>query len=462
MKKSLLIASMALAAITPALAVTDGSTYKAVNGFTCTNKWIDSRNDNLEGWQALPFAEQYAKARTACLGVYNGKDAVIVGFSQTITVGEDSNDYAHLVIIDFATGDVLKTVQMTCDGEPVKGLLCANQVGCDQFGHVWFAGYVASVYNAETQAFTPLNIYVVDDLDKGTCHKEAALVLPSDETDFVGRIDYCDLVGDITRKEAGCVVMTALNGGETTVLAWGADQGSDKWEGALDGYTSAVLAETYPADQTNWGTAPMVRIVLDDEYSNNLFYVDGFTTCPTLYNNSGSMVDSFASAVELAPKPGTNGVGEFALAGKNFMAYSVGQYDYENGCPVNVVELGENQAFEGMELYWTVPANGLGTVSDGGTRIHSVETKLYTDAAGKEGAYLLTYKCNNGLGVYAIGEEGWEDPNQGAVNDVIADEDLNAPVEYFNLNGVAVDGNNLPAGLYITRQGKTVNKVVVK
>lgn len=48
------------------------------------------------------------------------------------------------------------------------------------------------------------------------------------------------------------------------------------------------------------------------------------------------------------------------------------------------------------------------------------------------------------------------------VNDVIADEDANAPVEYFNLQGVSVSAENLVPGLYISRQGKTVKKVVVK
>ncbi|MDE6395669.1 MAG: hypothetical protein K2K84_00185, partial [Muribaculaceae bacterium] len=246
------------------------------------------------------------------------------------------------------------------------------------------------------------------------------------------------------------------------VLGWRCEQGQDEWIGAMDDYVSIAIEETYPAEQTKWGTAPMVRIVKSEEYEANLFYTDGFTTCPTLYDNTGAMLESFAVAVDLAPKPGTNGVGEFTLAGRNFIAYSVAQYDVTPGCQVRVAELGENQSFDGMKSFWLLPENGLGEVSDGGTRMHAVETKIYKDENGKEGACLLTYKCNNGLGVYAIGEEGWNDPATEGVNDILADEDSNAPVKYFNLNGVAVDGNNLPAGLYITRQGSKVNKVVVK
>jgi hypothetical protein len=40
--------------------------------------------------------------------------------------------------------------------------------------------------------------------------------------------------------------------------------------------------------------------------------------------------------------------------------------------------------------------------------------------------------------------------------------DDNAPVEVYNLNGVRVNGDNLPAGLYIRRQGQSVSKILVK
>lgn len=48
------------------------------------------------------------------------------------------------------------------------------------------------------------------------------------------------------------------------------------------------------------------------------------------------------------------------------------------------------------------------------------------------------------------------------VNDITIDTDANAPVEYFNLQGVSVSADNLTPGLYIRRQGKTVNKVIIR
>lgn len=464
MKKFLLLGAMAAMTASSALAVVDGFTYETKNGITCESKWIDDRTSNMTGWNSLPFAQMYAKARTAALAQDNGKDVVVVGWSKTMEVDGASDDYAHIVFVDFANGEVIKTIQCTENGNPIKGLLCANQVGCDDFGHIWFAGYVATTYNSETNKFTPLNIYVVNNTTTGECTKVASLMLPDDETEAVGRIDYCDLNGDATRAQAACVVMTPLAAPATKpyVLAWRAEQGSDQWNGNLDDYVSGAPEETYPADQTTWNTAPMVRIVKSEEYDGALFYVDGFSTCPALYDQTLAMLESFASAPDLAPATGTNGVGEFTLGGKNFLAYSIAQYNATPGCQVRVAELGEGMSFDGMESYWLLPENGLGEVSDGGTRMHAVETKIYTDSTGKEGAYLLTYKCNNGLGVYAIAEEGWVDPNSNGVNDITADENLNAPVEYFNLNGAAINAGNLTPGFYITRQGTKVQKVTVK
>jgi hypothetical protein len=45
---------------------------------------------------------------------------------------------------------------------------------------------------------------------------------------------------------------------------------------------------------------------------------------------------------------------------------------------------------------------------------------------------------------------------------VSADVDANAPIEYFNIQGVKVAADNLTPGLYITRQGSKATKVLVK
>lgn len=466
MKKSLLFGAMAIMTVSSALAVTDGQTYAPVNGIQCTNLWINSLKSNVNGWNALPWmaddngAAQFKKARTACIGEVDGKDVVIVGYSKTMLVNDASNDYAHLVVLNFDTGEVEKNVQLTYEGTPISGLLCANQVGCDQFGHVWFMGLAGKLVD-DAGSPMPLTLYVVDDFETGACSKAAELYVNEDEADDVtsatSRVDYSSLVGDITRREARCTFMTSTNCGDSPmVLGWTCEQGSDEWEGAMDGYTSRGIDDTYPAGITSWASASMTRIILDDAFTNSNFYVDSWVTCPTIYQPSGAMIETFADAPALAPKVGTNGVGEFTLGDKNFIAYSIEQYDNGDRCRVRVAELGENLSFDGMKEYWVIPANGLGETSDGGNRIHSVETKVYTDKNGKQGAYLLTYKDGNGIGVYMINEEGYEDAR---VADITCDN--NDAVEFFNLQGVRV-ANPAAGQIVIKRQGGEVSKTLIK
>jgi hypothetical protein len=53
-------------------------------------------------------------------------------------------------------------------------------------------------------------------------------------------------------------------------------------------------------------------------------------------------------------------------------------------------------------------------------------------------------------------------PSTTGIEAVSADVDANAPVEYFNIQGVKVAADNLTPGLYITRQGSKATKVLVK
>ena len=46
------------------------------------------------------------------------------------------------------------------------------------------------------------------------------------------------------------------------------------------------------------------------------------------------------------------------------------------------------------------------------------------------------------------------------INDAIIDNNDNAPVEYYNLQGVLV--NNPENGMYIRRQGTKATKIVLK
>lgn len=69
-----------------------------------------------------------------------------------------------------------------------------------------------------------------------------------------------------------------------------------------------------------------------------------------------------------------------------------------------------------------------------------------------------TMNINNINVIYA------EDANAtiSAIDSIVVDGDENAPVEYFNIQGVRVNADQLVPGLYIVRQGSKTSKIIVK
>lgn len=53
-------------------------------------------------------------------------------------------------------------------------------------------------------------------------------------------------------------------------------------------------------------------------------------------------------------------------------------------------------------------------------------------------------------------------PITTAVDEIGVDNNITAPVEYFNLQGIKIDENKLTSGVYIKRQGSATAKVLVK
>ncbi|MCH5219906.1 MAG: hypothetical protein J1F20_04985 [Muribaculaceae bacterium] len=447
MKKQIIMTGMALLTL-PMFAAVENVSYGSYDGLTCTNLYNISRAYSQDEFLATPMAEFNNKTRS--MVVRDGK--LYIAESRTMSDGDENNDFGHLIVVDRNTGVVEGRVQLTVNGEPLKGLLCANQIGVDDYGNIWIMGLIG---NSET---TPFRLYHVKDVVSGDTELVAELYLPEDEMDAVGRHDYFDVVGDVTGAQAGTVIMSPVASGDNTyVVGFERDQNSEDWSGHMEGYCWSTMGETYPADLISWDGAPMVRIVRDEDSSGELYYIDAFVSYPTLYNIEGGMLDSFVNVPsELRPQTNSNGVNEFSFAGKNFMVYTNTDYDKGVGTQVRVVELGPDMAFEGMQLAWDLPKGGLGTLTDTGSRMMGICPDVVTDANGKQACYLSLYKCNGGLATYLLAEPGFE----SGVESIEADTTTGA-TEYFNLQGVRVD-SPAAGSVVIARQGSTVTKMVVK
>lgn len=188
----------------------------------------------------------------------------------------------------------------------------------------------------------------------------------------------------------------------------------------------------------------------------SMFYIDGFTSFPALYGSDGAMIDNIGNAdlkvtnketnettgTVVAPSNETNGIAEGAVDGTNLMIYSEGQYNAPHTCQAIITTVDENMSFESMKPLWTVPADGLGQISDGGTRNHSLFCLPQKDGS----ALVLTFKCFNGMGVYKITKKGGDsvESNVAAAanitvnGDVIAVSEVAETIEVFNVAGQKV------------------------
>ena len=193
----------------------------------------------------------------------------------------------------------------------------------------------------------------------------------------------------------------------------------------------------------------------EDRYSGGLFYIDGFSSSPILYDVTGTMVDNFEN-VDPAFWPmdvGANGVCEFTLDGRNFIVFVAAQYTgtdqttfVNKACQVYICELGDGYSLGGMQRYWMVP-DELGTASDGGTRVQSMNVEYGTDSEGNEEVTLYIFKCYNGMAVYKIGRNvGGGEPHPGVPGDVNGDgevsiADANAVLDMILTGELSLNGD---------------------
>lgn len=434
MKKLLLSASMLMLAGASAFAVTDGQTYESIDGFNCENLWVFDRFHAEEAYMGNPIASKNARTATTD--------------GTTIYVGL-SGETATIEKFDLKTGAYLGSLALTKGGEAFSGTLAVNQVGFDEYGH-----FYAATYSANSEGNGQYEVYTVD-LTTGAVTSVGDLFFDGG----LGRIDYCDVIGDITGVEANATVMAVTCAADNmNVFKWVREKGSDEWMGGWTGqatFQAIEAGQTYPNGITGFSTGSVLKIVRDGSKSGNvnMFYIDGFTSAPALYGSDGAMIDNISNAdlkktdketgvtTGTVPEPalGTNGIAEGSVGKTNLMIYSEGQYDAPHKCQAVITTVDENMSFESMKPLWIVPADGLGQTTDG-VRVHSLFCLPQEDGS----ALLLTFKCYNGMGVYKISKPGSVESNVAAAanitvnGNVIAVSEVAETIEVFNVAGQKV------------------------
>ena len=415
MKKTLLITAVALCTAVSSFGVTTDATYENKNGLTMESLWAITPNYDATTYNSIASLKNTG-ARTSC--VLNG--VVYVACSSNKTIDK----------FDAITGKHLGTLNSAANAW-MQNL----NIGADNYGNLYVTGVMSSAN---------FNLRVINPEDGSLIGSVVNLA----KTDDAYRVDYFDIIGDVTRTQDKCVIIGSSTNTSTTadVACWKAEKDGD-----------FVYSKIVCEEEKVFSTGSVLKAKLgegDKIYNAEQFWVDGLNQIPILFNSDGIVARKITA---ISPNNGTNGFEEFTVGTHNLMAVSM-TAPANGAATFSVIDCTEttgNLTSDNTTELWSV--SGLhGTNSEGGTYIHCLYVEKYKDANGKEAAVLVSHKTANGLGAYLIAEEGFDDQVVG-VEETLVDE--NAPVEYYNLQGVKVA--NPENGLFIKRQGSKTTKVVL-
>lgn len=379
--------------------IKDPATYNNVGKYSIESQWIYSVNTNnfpsqLGGDQrgmAALHGKVYVIQRDATLLVFNGETGA---YESSITL----------------TGDCLTD----SDGNSL-GYKCQD-LFVDGAGNLCVSNMTLNV------STTPLTVCTID-VSTG----ETTRVFEATHSSAT-RIDYVAAYGDVTAS-GGQIWIAGSN--TNYVLRW--TRGSNSWTA-----TQTIIGKYYPASITSNKTAPRIMPI-----STTQFILDGHNSAPALYtfkvNGTSTYVDGFDSNTDIEPSANNwNGTCSITLGDMPIFVY-VSAYAPNT---FTIVTNPSDFDFAEMEMLWTVPESGLGSVANS-----YVTSKPVAINNSDKSITLFIYTPNNGLAAYKIsdvdlvGVEDIEADSQIKIN--VVNRNIHTSVEAENITVYAVDGSTV-------------------
>ena len=326
--------------------------------------------------------------------IASGSRSVVLKDGFLYFPNRDANtpSYLNFKKVNVADGDMFDAIPAADDLFRSKGVAGnayvfgpANDLKVDNAGHM-----IAS--NLITSAKGEFQVWVMEDIDHG---KGRLLICDTTLNDDYAenstiRFDAIGVYGDVTKD----AIIMAASASTSDVYYW------NIWDGEWDG-----LHEWIPTEGGyNWGTAPQCFPIEGD-----MFYVDGFSNYPVLFNMDGEVVDFFDTEDETCLSlvtnrngktraTGHNGLAEFELGGEYFLLMAGAN---TANSPASTFVLykcaDENRIFAEMTQMWEFPYDGMGNVSN------DVRTAVpYVLKVDDNTVKLCVYTNNNGYGVYTF------------------------------------------------------------
>ena len=150
--------------------------------------------------------------------------------------------------------------------------------------------------------------------------------------------------------------------------------------------------------------------------------MDGFNSAASLYDMSGSLIESVGDAPEecAIKNVGNNGISEFTLNDKPFCAYVISNTATTPAQAWNIIAMGEGPTFAGATYYWTFPQGGMGDISNP-VRTALPRIAKVADKNGKEAAYIAVYASGSGAAVYKMTPDGYDNESESGIANVATD-----------------------------------------
>jgi hypothetical protein len=473
MKKQLLFAVAIFTAMALQAQIKDPGVYPMVQNYKLESLWIQSRNTS--NYPAIGYGVSGGAATTADARSMAGKDGKILFCYREADVSGTNRTLERYVrrtkvlIYNGLTGELERTIalpdslfhQKDATSDTIRAIgYPANDIQVDAAGNIVLMGMTTNL------GVTPLIVYGLKfDLATGTVLQVKRLLKESYAVAVGARIDAFNVYGDLFNNGYFMAAISGSSAGLSNfVYKWDVANGVTNIE-----YKEIEIKRYVPIATKFNDTAPRVKPITE-----TLFYLDGQASYPTLYDMSGTVIDTIAKA-NWPASPGNNGVDEFVLGGKNFVVYSNANTAVAPKSSWAVAELGPGQNLSTMTKLFVFPAEGMGSTSNG------VRTAVpYIDVIG-DVAYIYVYGFNNGLAAYkfSISPASVTNPNTSSVEINVVNKQIKfsetvAKADIFSVTGqkfaaeknVTQFSNLLNNGVYIVsltdKAGKSkIQKVII-
>ncbi|MGM9832898.1 MAG: family 10 glycosylhydrolase [Candidatus Limisoma sp.] len=299
----------------------DNTDYNPAGCYNIENLWIRTAS-----FGNMPSYTDFGFNRDFCV-----KDNVIY------VTGRDTNSSTsacYLAKFNALTGAYIGKLSLSSS---VQGSYFPNNsIFKDSNGNVCIANLTL---NCSTTALVINRI----DLSTGSATKVASVTSSTG-----GRIDHCNVYGDVT---SGNFFVLACEANTERVQKWTYRNGS------LASQTTFTAPYYWPSNAGSFGMAPRVMPI-----DNDWFFINGCNTSLTKYNFSTGEYDTFDNADnDVIPEIGTNQDSQTVSTGGTF--FQLGE-DYfvvypnkgiRQGSTFNIVSTNSDYEYALMERLWEVP-----------------------------------------------------------------------------------------------------------